>query len=188
MEKTFAIVGLGTFGYKLCEVLGEKGATVIALDNDPALADRVRPIVTQAVLVDATDQEAIGNAPLEDVDVAVVAIGDNIEASVLTTALLKEQAVPYVVARAVSELHQKVLQRVGADVRAQRFQHVFGSTQRFGVNGSVADVLDSELQCRSTVLAPVRAYSRQIAIIIGIAVTAPAAVVVAVVKGHPRNA
>lgn len=115
MDKTFAIIGLGTFGYKLCDVLAEKGATVIALDNDAALVDRVRPIVTQAVLVDATDPEAIGNAPLEDVDVAVVAIGDNIEASVLTTALLKQQAVPYVVSRAVSELHERVLLRVGAD-------------------------------------------------------------------------
>lgn len=115
MDKTFAVVGLGTFGYKLCEVLSEKGAKVIAIDNDAGLVDRVRAVVTQAVLVDATDQEAIGNAPLEDVDVAIVAIGDNIEANILATALLKQKAVPYVVSRAVSELHQKVLQRVGAD-------------------------------------------------------------------------
>ena len=115
MDKTFAVIGLGTFGYKLCEVLSDKGAKVIAIDNDAGLVDRVRAMVTQAVLVDATDQEGIGNAPLEDVDVAIVAIGDNMEASILATALLKQNAVPYVVSRAISELHQKVLQRVGAD-------------------------------------------------------------------------
>ena len=115
MNKTFAVIGLGTFGSQVCHVLSEKGASVVAIDHDPALVDRIKQTVTQAVLVDATDPEAITNAPLEDVDVAVVAIGDNIEASVLTTALLKQLAVPYVVARAVSSLHQEVLRRVGAD-------------------------------------------------------------------------
>jgi trk system potassium uptake protein TrkA len=115
MEKTFAIVGLGTFGSQLCEVLAKQGGTVIALDNDPDLVDRVKQSVTQAVLVDATDEDALSSAPLEDVDIAVVAIGDNIEASILATALLKKLAVPYVVARAVSELHQQVLKQVGAD-------------------------------------------------------------------------
>lgn len=115
MEKTFAVIGLGTFGLKVCEVLAEKGGTVIALDKDPALVDRVTQTVTQAVLVDATDEEALANAPLEDVDIAVVAIGDNVEASILTTTLLKKMAVPFVLARATSELHQQVLRQVGAD-------------------------------------------------------------------------
>lgn len=115
MEKTFAVIGLGTFGRRVCEVLAEKGGTVIALDNDPELVDRLTQTVTQAVLVDATDEEGLSNAPLEDVDVAVVAIGDNVEASILATALLKKMAVPYVLARATSDLHQQVLRRVGAD-------------------------------------------------------------------------
>jgi trk system potassium uptake protein TrkA len=115
MEKTFAVIGLGTFGRKVCEVLAEKGGSVIALDNDPVLVERLTQTVTQAVLVDATDEEALANAPLEDVDVAVVAIGDNVEASILTTALLKSMAIPYVLARATSPLHQQVLRRVGAD-------------------------------------------------------------------------
>lgn len=115
MEKAFAVVGLGTFGRQVCETLARKGATVIAIDNDPALVDRVKQTVTQAVLVDATDPDGLASAPLEDVDIAVVAIGDNVEASILATTLLKKLAVPYVVARAISDLHHEVLRQVGAD-------------------------------------------------------------------------
>ena len=115
MDKTFAVVGLGTFGRQLCEVLARKGGTVIAIDNDPQLVDRVKQAVTQAVLVDATDEEALATAPLDNVDIGVVAIGDNMEASILATTLLKRLAVPYVVSRAISDLHQQVLRQVGAD-------------------------------------------------------------------------
>ena len=115
MQKTFAVIGLGTFGRQVCEVLASRGGKVIAIDNDPELIDRVKQTVTQAVLVDATDEVALAGAPLSDVDVAVVAIGDNVEASILATALLKKFAVPYVVARAISGLHQEVLRQVGAD-------------------------------------------------------------------------
>ncbi|TVQ19986.1 MAG: TrkA family potassium uptake protein [Spirochaetaceae bacterium] len=115
MDKTFAVIGLGTFGRQLCETLAEKGATVIAVDNDPSLVDRVKQIVTQAVLLDATDPDGLSGAPLEEVDVAIVAMGDSVEASILATALLKKLAVPYVVSRAISDLHQQVLRQVGAD-------------------------------------------------------------------------
>ena len=115
MNKTFAVIGLGTFGRQVAEVLAQKGGTVIALDNDPVLVDSVKQSVTQAVHVDATDERALANAPLEDVDIAIVAVGDNIEASILATAILKKMAVPYVVARAVTDLHAEVLRQVGAD-------------------------------------------------------------------------
>jgi len=115
MARAFAVIGLGAFGRRLCEVLAEKGGTVVAIDNQAALIERVKETVTQAVLLDSTDEDALRDAPLEDIDVAVVAIGDNIEASILTTTLLKRLSVPYVVARAVSELHQQVLVQVGAN-------------------------------------------------------------------------
>lgn len=114
-EKVFVVVGLGTFGRKVCQVLGEKGAKVIAIDQDADLVDRIKDDVTQAVLLDSTDEESLSKVPLEDCDFAVVAIGDNIEASVLSTALLKKQGVPYILARAVNEIHGRVLKQVGAD-------------------------------------------------------------------------
>jgi trk system potassium uptake protein TrkA len=114
-ERVFAVVGLGTFGREVCNTFMEKGGRVIAIDNNPGLIDRIKDSVTQAILIDTTDEETISKAPLEDVDVAVVAIGDNVEASILTTALLKRIGVPRIVARAVSDIHQQVLLQVGAD-------------------------------------------------------------------------
>lgn len=113
--KVYAVVGLGTFGRHVAEVLAERGRKVVAIDNDAALIDRVKDTVAQAVLLDATDEESLASAPFDDVDVAVVAIGDNIAASILTTALLKRIGVPYVLSRSISELHEQVLKQIGAD-------------------------------------------------------------------------
>jgi len=113
--RTFAVVGLGSFGSTICDVLTEKGASVIAMDRDPASVERIKSKVSAAVLLDTTDENSLLKAPLEDVDVAIVAIGDDIQASILTTALLKQQGVPYIVARAVSDIHETVLRRIGAN-------------------------------------------------------------------------
>lgn len=115
MEKVFAVFGLGTFGRQLCETFMEKGASVIAIDNQPGLIDKVKDDVTQAIQIDSTDEESLDQVPLEDVQTAIVAIGDNIEASILTTALLKQKGIPYILSRAISELHMQVLKQIGAD-------------------------------------------------------------------------
>ncbi|RPJ08005.1 MAG: TrkA family potassium uptake protein [Spirochaetaceae bacterium] len=114
-SKVYAVIGLGTFGRKVCEVLSQKGGQVIALDEDPEAIDKIKSTVTAAILLDATDEGAIEKAPLDDVDVGIVAIGDDIEASILVTALLKKRGIPYILARAVSEIHQTVLRQVGAN-------------------------------------------------------------------------
>ena len=109
------MLGLGVFGRQVCETLADRGASVIAIDQEPGLIEQVKETVTQAILVDTTDEESLSQAALAEVDVAVVAMGDNVEASILTTALLKKQGVGYVVARAISSLHARVLKQVGAD-------------------------------------------------------------------------
>lgn len=114
-QRVFAVLGLGVFGRQICETLAERGASVIAIDQDPGLVEQVKEDVTQAILVDTTDEDSLSQAALQEVDVAVVAMGDNVEASILTTALLKKQGVAYVVARAISALHARVLKQVGAD-------------------------------------------------------------------------
>ncbi|MFP4644907.1 MAG: potassium channel family protein, partial [Spirochaetales bacterium] len=114
-QKTFAVLGLGVFGRQICETLVERGGSVIAIDQAPDLVEQVKETVTQAILIDATNEESLSEAALDDVDVAVVAIGDNVEASILTTALLKKKGVAQVFARAISALHARVLKQVGAD-------------------------------------------------------------------------
>lgn len=114
-ERVFAVVGLGTFGMEVCNSLSKKGGKVIAVDKNPDLIDKIKDTVTQAILVDATDEESLKSVPLGDVDVALIAIGDNIEASILATVLFRQKGVPYIVARAVSKTHEHVLKQVGAN-------------------------------------------------------------------------
>jgi len=113
-EKAFAVFGLGTFGFEVCRVLSEKGGKIIAIDEDPKLIEKVKEIATQAILIDSTDEESLKNAPLADIDVAIVAIGDDREASILTTAILKNIGIPHIISRAVSDIHAQVLKQVGA--------------------------------------------------------------------------
>lgn len=113
-SKVYAVIGLGSFGRRVCEVLSDRGMTVIALDNNPTLVERIRDSVTQAIRLDTTDPEQMRQAPLEDVDVGIVAIGENIEASILSAALLRRVGVPYIFARAVSDVHYQVLRQIGA--------------------------------------------------------------------------
>jgi trk system potassium uptake protein TrkA len=114
-EKVFAVFGLGAFGNEVCRVLSEKGGKVIAFDNRPQPVERIKDQVSQVMVLDSTDEEALRSAPLENVDIAIVAIGDDVEASILTTALLKNMGIPYIIARAVTEIHMRVLRQIGAN-------------------------------------------------------------------------
>lgn len=114
-DNIFLVIGLGTFGMQTCEELVQGGARVIAADNRPELIEKVKDGVTQAVLIDSTDEESLSTLPIEDIDMAIIAIGGNVEANILTTALLKKAGIPYIIARASSELHHRVLIQVGAN-------------------------------------------------------------------------
>jgi len=114
-SRGYAVIGLGTFGVSLCDELGEKGGDVLAIDNQAALVERVKDTVSQSIVMDSTDEDAMGQVPFDNVETAVVAIGDNVEASILTTAILKKLGIPRIVARAITDLHQEVLRQVGAD-------------------------------------------------------------------------
>lgn len=109
-----AIIGLGTFGSKTAIRLYEKGAEVIAIDNRQDLVIRIKDRVTHAICLDVTDERALRSVNISDVDVAVVAIGDNIEMSILCVAMLRKLGVGRVIARATGPLHEHVLQEIGA--------------------------------------------------------------------------
>ncbi len=113
--KQFVVVGLGRFGMSVARSLSENGYNVLAIDKK---SDRVQDIadnVTHAVEADATDEEALKTLGVRNFDVAVVSIGDNIHANILSTLMLKELGVPYVIVKAQDSLHGKVLTKVGAD-------------------------------------------------------------------------
>ena len=113
-ERVIAVFGLGTFGSEVCRVLAEKGCKVIAIDKNPQLIEKIKNTVTQAVLIDSTDEESLKNLPLDTIDIAVVAIGEDLDASILTTAILNKLGTPYIISRALTNIHGQVLKQVGA--------------------------------------------------------------------------
>lgn len=113
-NKVFAVIGLGTFGVELCLELSRKGGKVIAIDKNTKQIEKVKEFVYQAILIDSTDEDVVKKAPLESVDIAVVAIAEDIQSSILTTAVLKRVNVPHIIARASSEIHAQILGQIGA--------------------------------------------------------------------------
>lgn len=112
--REFAIIGLGRFGTSVARSLGDKGHQILAIDNKSAPVQDAAEYATHAVQVDATDEKALRAVGIEEVEVAVVGIGEDVEASILITLILREIGIKTIVARAVSENHGKVLKRVGA--------------------------------------------------------------------------
>lgn len=109
-----AIIGLGTFGAKAAVRLYEKGAEVVAIDRDEVLVDKIKDRVTHAVSLDITDERSLRSVNISDVDVALVAIGDNIEMSIMAVAMLRKLGVGRIIARATSVMHEHVLREIGA--------------------------------------------------------------------------
>ena len=111
----FVVIGLGMFGRNVALHLAAAGQAVLAVDRDQAEVDRVAPELDSVVCADATDETALRELGLERMSCAVVAIGaQSMEASILTTALLRQMGVPRIVARSLTELHSRVLRAVGA--------------------------------------------------------------------------
>jgi len=111
----FAVIGLGRFGGRLARRLSAAGAEVIAIDRDREVVEEARDVVTLAVALDATDEQALRLQGVDQVDVAVIAMGEDFEAVCLITALLKSMKVKKVVARARTEMQTQILTRIGAD-------------------------------------------------------------------------
>ncbi|MFO7639238.1 MAG: TrkA family potassium uptake protein [bacterium] len=113
--KQFAVIGLGTFGSRVARTLMSKGAEVIGIDQDPARVERFKDDLTQTLVLDATNEEALAESGVLDVDAVVVAMGERMEAAILATAILRRLGAGHVIARASSTLYAQILEDVGAD-------------------------------------------------------------------------
>ena len=114
-SKQFVVIGLGRFGASVAKTLYGLGHDVLAIDMDEDVVQEIADSVTHAVEMDATDENALRTLGIRNFDVAVVTIGENIQASVMATLLVKELGVKYIIAKGHSDLHAKVLKKIGAD-------------------------------------------------------------------------
>lgn len=114
-RKKFAVIGLGKFGLKLVEEFSRMGLEVIAIDKDSLKIDKVRDIASESIILDVLNKESLEKTGIKEVDAVVVAVGEEIEDSILITTLLKEIGVKEIISRAENSLHAKILKKVGAD-------------------------------------------------------------------------
>jgi len=113
MKRLFAVIGLGRFGYNVAETMVKKGCEVLAIDREESRIQAISEIATFAVQCDATDERALKAVSAQNVDVAIVSIGENIEASILIVQTLKEMGVKSIIAKAMATIHGKILQNLG---------------------------------------------------------------------------
>lgn len=115
MKKEFAVIGLGRFGGSICKELSREGMEVIAIDLDEYKVNEYRDIVSHSVIADSTDENVLKELGFRNIDHVIVAIGDNIQASMLTTLILKEMGVKTITVKAQNDYHEKILNKIGAD-------------------------------------------------------------------------
>lgn len=114
-KKQFVIIGLGRFGSSLGRELVQLGHEVLGIDKDEERVQDMSDTLTYTVTADCTDEETLRSLGVRNFDCGVVAIGDDIQSSILTTILLKDLGVKQVVAKALTELHGRVLEKIGVD-------------------------------------------------------------------------
>jgi trk system potassium uptake protein TrkA len=115
LKKEFAVIGLGRFGGSICRALSEQGMEVMAIDNNEERVNQFAMIVSHAVVGDTTDEAVLKSLGIRNFDHVIVAIGDDIQSSILTTLILKELGVKNITVKAQNDYHEKVLLKIGAD-------------------------------------------------------------------------
>ena len=112
-RRQFAVIGLGRFGSAMATTLAELGQDVIGVDGNAEKVRELADTIAQAVELDATDERALRAVGIQDVDVAVVSIGENIESSLLVVMQLRQLGIESIVAKAVTPLHGRILEKLG---------------------------------------------------------------------------
>lgn len=139
MRKQYAVFGLGSFGESVAVALQELGCEVVVVDNHMERIEEISPYVSYAVQADIEDPEVIRFLGARNLDGVVVAVADDMEASIMATLVSKEIGVPYVLAKAKNELHAKVLKKIGADSIIFPEKEIGQSVARNLVSGEFVD-------------------------------------------------
>ena len=144
MSRQFVIIGLGRLGSAMIGTLQSLGHEVLGIDTDEDLVQDLSAEFPDAHLVaaDATDESVLRDLNVGHFDAAAVVIGENMEAGILATANLKEIGVPFVVARAMSKLHARVLERIGADRIIEPERDMGAQVARTMASPAVMDYVD----------------------------------------------
>lgn len=112
----FAVIGLGQFGTALAKRLYEMDKDVLVVDVDENKINMISSLVTHSIVADASDENVLKSIGINNFDVVAVCMGSNMQSSILTTLICKQMGVKYIIAKAQSEKHKNVLEKIGADL------------------------------------------------------------------------
>lgn len=115
MKRDFAVIGLGRFGGSICQELSEEGMDVLAIDINEEKVNKYKNVASHAVIADSTDEVTLKELGVKNIDHVIVAIGDNIQASILTTVILADLNIKKITVKANNDYHEKILNKIGAD-------------------------------------------------------------------------
>ncbi|MDY5435509.1 TrkA family potassium uptake protein [Peptostreptococcus porci] len=113
--KQYIVIGAGRFGKSLAMTLYESGQDVLVVDNNEEVAQNLSEVLDNVVVADASDEYAIKKIGLSNFDVAIIAIGTNLRASIMATLLAKESGIPMIISKATDNLQAEVLRKIGAN-------------------------------------------------------------------------
>ena len=113
-KKSFAVIGLGQFGRAVVDELLDNGMDVIAIDNNPEAIAKVSKYLPTAFVADSTDEDALKELGIRDIDAVIVAYGDNKEASILTTVILREFGIEQIIVRVDDDYYVPIMKKLGA--------------------------------------------------------------------------
>ena len=115
MKREFAVIGLGRFGGSIVKELSAEGMDVLAIDIHEDKVNEFKDIAAHAVIADTTDEKVLKELGMRNIDHVIVGIGEDIQASILTTLMLKELGIKKITVKAQNDYHEKVLIKIGAD-------------------------------------------------------------------------
>lgn len=142
MKKQFAVIGLGRFGGSICRALLEQGMEVLAMDKNEDRVNEFASIATHAVIADTTDENVLKSLGIRNFDTVIVAIGEDIQSSILTTLILKELGVNHITVKAQNDYHEKVLRKIGADHVVHPERDMGRRIAHYIVSNNVLDYLE----------------------------------------------
>ncbi|WP_087973081.1 potassium channel family protein [Oceanobacillus rekensis] len=113
MKKDFAVIGLGRFGGSICRELSQEGMQVLAIDSNEVKVNEYKNIAYHAVIADSTDEDMLKEIGIKNFDHVIVAIGENIQASILTAVILTDMGIKKITVKAQNDYHEKILNKIG---------------------------------------------------------------------------
>lgn len=147
MKKQYAVLGLGNFGTSVAVTLQNLGCEVVVADGSMERIQNIADSVSYAVKGDITDKELIRSIGARNLDGAIVAISENMEASIMATMLVKEEGVPYVLAKAQNDIHAEILRKIGADAIVYPEREMGAKVAKNLVSADFADWITLSPEC-----------------------------------------